>query len=121
MIVLKAITHNSFLATNHGSSHAPRLSTTNAKHRSSGLCLCKSNDSDSDPSPPEGDTRKQEFLAKIAQLQAQKLRLSEFLDERSEYLTQFAEEAGAEFDKIGDDAFKGLDEASDRVCRKNNY
>ncbi|KAJ6746988.1 8-AMINO-7-OXONONANOATE SYNTHASE [Salix koriyanagi] len=49
------------------------------------LCLCKSNDSDSDSPPPEA------------------------------YLTQFAEEANAEFDKIGEDALKGLDEAGDRI------
>uniref|UniRef100_A0A6N2MN64 Uncharacterized protein n=1 Tax=Salix viminalis TaxID=40686 RepID=A0A6N2MN64_SALVM len=37
-------------------------------------------------------------------LQAQKVRLTDYLDERSAYLAQFAEEANAEFDKIGEDA-----------------
>ncbi|KAJ6913262.1 hypothetical protein NC651_015695 [Populus alba x Populus x berolinensis] len=37
------------------------------------LFLCKSNDSDSEAPPPEGDTKKQELLAKIAMLQAQKI------------------------------------------------
>lgn len=48
-------------------------------------------------------------------LQAQKLRLTDYLDERSEYLTQFAEEANAEIDQIGENAFKELDEAGSRI------
>ncbi|KAG1337756.1 hypothetical protein COCNU_04G000620 [Cocos nucifera] len=48
-------------------------------------------------------------------LQAQKVRLTDFLDERSAYLTQFAEDANAEFDKIGENALKELDEASARI------
>ena len=48
-------------------------------------------------------------------LQTSKVRLTDFLDERSDYLTKFAEEANAEFDKVGEDAMKDLDEASSRV------
>lgn len=86
------------------------------------LCLSKSgdgiSDSDSDPDAPkpEGDTRRQELLARIAMLQTSKVRLTDFLDERSDYLTKFAEEANAEFDKVGEDAMKDLDQASSRVC-----
>lgn len=112
MIVLKAI-QTSFTAIKHTSFHITRLSNTKQHFN---LCVCKSNDSDSEPPLPEGDTRKQELLARIAQLQAQKVRLTDFLDETSDYLTQFAEEANVEFDKIGEDALKGLDEAGDRVC-----
>ncbi|ESQ49168.1 hypothetical protein EUTSA_v10021354mg [Eutrema salsugineum] len=85
------------------------------------LCLSKSgdgtSDSDSDPDAPkpEGDTRRQELLARIAMLQTSKVRLTDFLDERSDYLTKFAEEANAEFDKVGEDAMKDLDEASSRI------
>lgn len=83
------------------------------------LCLCKNSDSGSDSNSeapkPDGDTKKQELLARIAMIQTQKVRLTDYLDERSAYLTQFAEEANAEFDKIGEDALKGLDEASSRV------
>ncbi|XP_010543229.1 PREDICTED: uncharacterized protein LOC104816219 [Tarenaya hassleriana] len=83
------------------------------------LCLSKpadsESDSDSDASKPEGDTRKQELLARIAMLQASKVRLTDYLDERSAYLTKFAEEANAEFDKIGEDAMKDLDDASSRI------
>ncbi|KAK4268640.1 hypothetical protein QN277_025260 [Acacia crassicarpa] len=69
------------------------------------LCSCKSNDSDpqSPLPPPEGDARSQELLARIAQLQTQKVRLTDYLDERSDYLTKFGEEAIAELDKIGED------------------
>ncbi|KAJ6381441.1 hypothetical protein OIU77_030176 [Salix suchowensis] len=110
MFSLKA-TNTSFAPSNHGFFHARKPSGT----KNSILCLCKSNDSDSDSPPPEGDTKKQELLVKIAMLQAQKVRLTDYLDERSAYLTQFAEEANAEFDKIGEDALKGLDEAGDRI------
>ncbi|KAH1241997.1 hypothetical protein GLYMA_07G145800v4 [Glycine max] len=78
------------------------------------LCLCKSNQSESQ-APQPGDIRKQELLAQIAMLQTQKVRLMDYFDERSEYLTQFGEEAKAEFDKIGEDALQGLDEASARI------
>lgn len=79
------------------------------------MCLCKSNESESQ-APQPGDIRKQELLAQIAMLQTQKVRLTDYFDERSEYLTQFGEEAKAEFDKIGKDALQGLDEASAIVC-----
>ncbi|KAF7825570.1 uncharacterized protein G2W53_016734 [Senna tora] len=78
-------------------------------------CFCKSGDSDPQSPAPEGDARSQELLARIAMLQAQKVRLTDYLDERSAYLTQFGEEAIAEFDKIGEDALKGLDEAGERI------
>lgn len=112
MIALKAI-QTSFTAKQTTSFHTTRLSHNK---KNSTLCLCKPADSDSNGgSSPEGDTRKQELLARMAQLQAQKVRLTDYLDERSAYLTQFAEEANAEFDKIGEDALKELDEAGDRI------
>lgn len=92
---------------------------------SSLLCFCKSDDSSSssssssgssgDSSQQEGDAQKQELLARIAMLQTQKVRLTDYLDERSAYLTKFAEEANAEFDKVGEDALRDLDEAGNRV------
>lgn len=86
------------------------------KRKSASLVVsCKPGDSNPNNPPPQGDTRKQELLAQIAMLQAQKLRLTDYLDERSEYLTQFAEEANAEIDQIGENAFKELDEAGSRV------
>lgn len=48
-------------------------------------------------------------------LQAQKVRLTDYLDERSAYLTQFAEEANAEIDQIGENALRELDEAGARI------
>ncbi|KAE9611020.1 hypothetical protein Lal_00015796 [Lupinus albus] len=80
--------------------------------RNSILCS-KTNEYDSEL--PEGDAQKQELLARIAMIQTQKVRLTNYLDDRSEYLAQFGEEANAELDKIGEDALKGLDEASDRI------
>lgn len=90
--------------------------------RKSIISLCDSSSDDSTgPPSPEGDKQKQELLAKIAQLQAQKVRLTDYLDERSAFLTQFAEDANAEFDVIAEDAFKGLEDASDRVCICTNF
>lgn len=114
MIALKAI-QASFIPSKHTLFHTRRFAYT----KNSILCLSKSSDSESDaepePSSPEGDTRRQELLAQIAMLQTQKVRLTDYLDERSAYLTQFAEEANAEIDKVGEDALKGLEEASERV------
>ncbi|MED6124336.1 hypothetical protein PIB30_058074 [Stylosanthes scabra] len=115
MITLKTI-HLCFTPTN--SNHTRFHNNTRT---TSVLCLCtKSNnndesDSSKPPQQPEGNAQSQELLAQIAMLQAQKVRLTGYLDEKSEYLTQFGEEAKAEFDKIGADALKGLDEASDRI------
>lgn len=111
MIALTSI-HPSFSSTNIKCNiHYTRLHNK----RSYTLCLCKSNESDSQ-APQPGDTRKQELLAQIAMLQTRKVRLTDFIDEKSAYLTQFGEEANAEFDKIEEDALQGLDEAGARVC-----
>ncbi|CAK9133901.1 unnamed protein product [Ilex paraguariensis] len=108
---LKAI-QTPFTPTKHAFFFSRRV---NSKRNSSNLTLCKANESDSEAPPPEGDTRKQELLAKIAMLQTQKVRLTDYLDERSDYLTQFAEEANAEIDQIGENALKELDETAARI------
>lgn len=119
MIALKAIHAASFTPTLH---HHHHHYTRPLNARPSLLCLCKSNDSDSEaPQQPQGDAQSQELLAQIAMLQTQKVRLTGFIDERSEYLSQFGEEAKAEFDKVGEDALKGLDEAGARVCVFNHF
>ncbi|URD92762.1 hypothetical protein MUK42_33514 [Musa troglodytarum] len=115
MSILKAI---------QPSLHLPNPSPTQRKtsrnRRRSVSCFCSSNDAGraDSSSPSEGDKRKQELLARIAMLQAQKVRLTDFLDERSAFLTQFAEDANAEFDQIGENALKELDEASARIMEK---
>ncbi|KAJ0028666.1 hypothetical protein Pint_35227 [Pistacia integerrima] len=111
MIALKSI-QTSFTPTKHDIFYTRRITIT-TKH--SFVSLCKSKDSDSEDSTAEGDASKQELLARIAMLQAQKVRLTDYLDERSAYLTEFAEEASTEFDKVGEDALKELDEASARI------
>ncbi|XP_073156047.1 uncharacterized protein [Henckelia pumila] len=114
MISLKAI-QTSFTPS-HGHFHDTEL----FKKRKLMLSFCKSNNSsdnntEQDSTPPEGDKSKQELLARIAMLQTQKVRLTDYLDERSAYLTQFAEEANAEIDQIGENALKELDEAGARI------
>ncbi|KAE8719443.1 putative pentatricopeptide repeat-containing protein [Hibiscus syriacus] len=116
MIALKAIQACFSTSSKHAFFQTTRIAYT----KNSTLCFSKPNDSQSNSDPdwsssPEGDTRKQELLAQIAMLQAQKVRLTDYLDERSAYLTQFAEEANAEFDKVGEDALKGLEEAGERI------
>lgn len=116
MISFKFI-QTTFIITNHDFLHKSDFGFKNHKKLS---FICKSKDSDtnstSSDSSSDGDARKQELLARIAMLQAQKVRLTDYLDERSEYLTQFAEEANAEFDQVGENALKELEEASARVC-----
>nr|XP_043636369.1 uncharacterized protein LOC122607457 [Erigeron canadensis] len=120
MISLKAI-QTIFTTTKHDFFHRTDFFIKNKNHRSRILFVSKSKDSDtntqsSSPEPsPEGDARKQELLARIAMLQAQKVRLTDYLDERSEYLTKFAEEANVEFDQVGENALKELEEASARI------
>ncbi|KAJ0979605.1 hypothetical protein J5N97_015079 [Dioscorea zingiberensis] len=85
------------------------------------LCFCNNSDradSSSSSSPNEGDKRKQELLARIAMLQTQKVRLTNYLDERAAYLTQFAQEADADFNEIGEKALKDLDDAEARIMEK---
>ncbi|WOL00718.1 hypothetical protein Cni_G09431 [Canna indica] len=109
----------SFLLPNPSLGH---YRTKPRNRRRSSHCLCSSNDAGGggggDSSSQGGDKRRQEILARIAMLQTQKVRLTDFLDERSAYLTQFAEDANAEFDQIGENALKELDEASARIMEK---
>ncbi|RXH81742.1 hypothetical protein DVH24_036083 [Malus domestica] len=104
MIGLKLI-QTSFTPTKHASLHTGRLS--NAKN--SVLRFSKSNDSDSesDASPPEGDTRKQELLVRIAMLQAQKI-----LENINSRMQAFEESAGVNIEEMEKnenelEAFKG--------------
>ncbi|KAL4343000.1 hypothetical protein HN51_061310 [Arachis hypogaea] len=108
MIALKAI-HPSFSPTN--SKYDIHCTGLLQNKRSSIFGRCKSNESDSQP----GDTRQQELPAQIAMLEAQKIRLMDYVDKRSAYLTQFSKEAIVEFEKIGEEALKGLDEADARI------
>ncbi|KAL5740445.1 hypothetical protein ACOSQ2_029625 [Xanthoceras sorbifolium] len=114
MIALKLV-QSSFNPNKHAVFFTRRPTNTNTSF----VSLCKSKDSNSDSEssspPPEGDARKQEMLARMAILQAQKVRLTDYLDETSAQLTQFVEDANAEFDKIGEDALKGLDQASAKI------
>ncbi|KAF9598499.1 hypothetical protein IFM89_028031, partial [Coptis chinensis] len=112
MNTLKAI-QNCFPPSKHVFLKSQKLPSRNSIQ-----LLCKSSDQESESPQPEGDIKKQDLLVKIAMLQAQKVRLTDYLDERGKYLTQFAEEANAEFDEIGEDTLKGLDEAEARIMEK---
>ncbi|KAK4345663.1 hypothetical protein RND71_035839 [Anisodus tanguticus] len=110
MIHLKSI-HSSLTPTQQASFNR----TCYFRRKKTFISFCKSRTSDSDSPPPKGDTGQQELLATIVLLQMQKVRLTEYLDERSAYLTQFAEEANTEMDQIGENALKELNEAGARI------
>lgn len=116
MIALKAI-HGAFTPNSTAHTLLDNARPRNAARASILLCFCKNKDSDSEApqQQPEGDVQSQELLAQIAMLQTEKVRLTDFIDERSAYLSQFGEEAKAEYDKVGEDALKGLDEATARI------
>ncbi|KAK4802158.1 hypothetical protein SAY86_000361 [Trapa natans] len=118
MISLRAI-QTSFSPKSHAFPYSKTGPFKNAG--SSFLCFSKPDDSSSsssssdDSSEQDGDKQKQDLLARIVMLQTQKVRLTDYLDERSAYLTKFAEEANAEFDKVGEDALRDLDEAANKI------
>ncbi|CAN6475391.1 unnamed protein product [Victoria cruziana] len=112
MITLKATPNPSFHPTKR--CFPCRSNRPPNKGKQCGIVRCNAKDSEPSSSS-EGDERKQGFLAKMAMIEAQKVRLTNFLDERSAYLTQFAEEANVEFDAIAEETLKGLDEASARI------
>ncbi|KAL4557867.1 hypothetical protein LXL04_036061 [Taraxacum kok-saghyz] len=116
MISLQSIQTTTFATTtNHDFFYKIK---THHHHHHSRLFLRKSrkdSDENSNTTSDEGDSRKQDILARMAMLQAQKVRLTDYLDERSDYLTKFAEDANAEFDQVGENALKELDEASARI------
>ncbi|WJX48976.1 hypothetical protein P8452_35470 [Trifolium repens] len=123
MIALKPIFHLSFYPSSNNTTIFTTLHPHHITRIRSSVFLClsttnNSNDKSDNNSKPEGDVKSQELLAQLAMLETEKLRLTDYLDERSEYLTQFGEEAKAELDKIGEDALKGLDESSDRITAK---
>ncbi|KAL8262327.1 hypothetical protein R6Q59_026377 [Mikania micrantha] len=119
MISIKTIQTTFTTTKQHEFFHKHKFNLLSIKNYHSRFFICKSKESAADtPSSepePDGDARKQEILARIAMLQAQKVRLTDYLDERSEYLTKFAEEANVEFDQVGENALKELEEASARV------
>lgn len=63
----------------------------------------------------KGDQQVQEALVGMVRLQAGKLRVTEFVDERSKLLTDIADQAKEEYDKIAEDAMRSMDEASSKV------
>ncbi|GJM92531.1 hypothetical protein PR202_ga09008 [Eleusine coracana subsp. coracana] len=83
------------------------------------ICASSSEDAESgEELPLGGDKRQQEVLAQIAMLQAQKVRITNFLDERSAYLTKLAKDADTEFDMIGQNAMKELDAVGDQIMER---
>ncbi|KAJ1686448.1 hypothetical protein LUZ63_017838 [Rhynchospora breviuscula] len=97
--------------------HRTKTSFIKGKRRL--ICICSSKEESTDSaSPAGGDQRKQEILAQIAMLQAQKVRAANFLDERAEYLTKFGKDANAELEEIGKSTLNDLDELSERITEK---
>lgn len=57
----------------------------------------------------------QDALVGMVRLQTGKLRVSEFVDERSKLLSEIADQAKEEYDRIAQDAMRSMDEASSKV------
>lgn len=55
------------------------------------------------------------MLVGMVQLQTGKMRVTEFVDERSKHLSDIAAQAKEEYDKIAQDAMRNLDEAGSKV------
>ena len=58
----------------------------------------------------------QKKLVEIIRLETGKIRVSDFVEERSRFLQGIADEAMQESDRITSDALRCLDEASAKVC-----
>lgn len=63
----------------------------------------------------KGDEQVQDMLVGMVRLQAGKMRVTEFVDERSKLLSDIADQAKEEYDKIAQDAMGKMDEASSKV------
>lgn len=65
----------------------------------------------------QGDKQVQDILVGMVRLQASKMRVSEFVDDRSKMLSDIADQAKEEYDKIAQDAMRTMDEASSKVSQ----
>ncbi|XP_024375948.1 uncharacterized protein [Physcomitrium patens] len=63
----------------------------------------------------KGDEQVQDMLVGMVRLQAGKMRVTEFVDERSKLLSDIADQAKEEYDKIAQDAMGKMDEASSKI------
>lgn len=68
-----------------------------------------------EPEEVVGNKQVQDQLVKMLRLQTGKMRVRDFVDERSSYLTDIAEQAKAEGDKIAEDTLRSIDEAGSKV------
>mgnify|MGYP000329521110 FL=1 len=62
-----------------------------------------------------GDSKLQQVLVDMVRIQVGKVRMIEFVDERSQYLRNIADEATFEYDQIAYRTMKGLDATGSRV------
>jgi hypothetical protein len=85
------------------------------KRRLNCTCCSREEERMDSASPVGGDRRMQEILATIAMLQAQKVRVVNYLDDQAKNLNKFGENANAELEEIGKSMLSDLDETSDRV------
>lgn len=70
------------------------------------------------PPSPSGDPDVQRKLVEIIRLETDKIRVCDYVEERSKFLQGIADGAIQESDRIASDALKGLDEASAKVRLK---
>lgn len=90
------------------------LRTRNLQHR---LAFVSASDQVDEPEDgdDQGDKQVQDILVGMVRLQAGKMRVSEFVDDRSKMLSDIADQAKEEYDKIAQDAMRTMDEASSKI------
>eukprot|EP00246_Nothoceros_aenigmaticus_P009899 TRINITY_DN2592_c0_g1_i3.p1 TRINITY_DN2592_c0_g1~~TRINITY_DN2592_c0_g1_i3.p1 ORF type:complete len:302 (-),score=65.67 TRINITY_DN2592_c0_g1_i3:488-1393(-) len=71
-----------------------------------------------EPEKVVGNKQVQDQLVKMLRLQTGKMRVRDFVDERSSYLSNIAEQAKAEGDKIAEDILRGIEEAGSKVLKR---
>ena len=94
----------------------PRLHHFLAPSRHSYSSVLARSLSFSSSSSSSGDPDVQKKLVEIIRLETGKIRVSDFVEERSRFLQGIADEALQESDRITSDALRCLDEASAKVC-----
>ncbi|KAL2644704.1 hypothetical protein R1flu_012291 [Riccia fluitans] len=65
-----------------------------------------------------GDSRVQQMLVEMVQIQIGKTRVNDFVDERSEYMKMIAEESQREYNRIAMRTMKNLDATGSKVLRQ---
>ncbi|XP_024520330.1 uncharacterized protein LOC112342547 [Selaginella moellendorffii] len=82
------------------------------------MVQCSARDGDSDGNGMGGDVQVQRALVEMIQMQVSKVKMSEFVEERSQYMKTIAQDYRHDHARIAFRAMKELDAAGSRVLRE---